>query len=100
MGGGAGAEDAPAGASERVSTESNRTTPVQSHHARGAREVSIHSGNRFEQSLECTQESKGSRFCRFFRGGGGGPPHGLPQFRPLRGAGGVEKTYSKTFVGG
>ena len=38
IGGGAGAEDAPAGASERVSTESNRTTPVQSHLARGARE--------------------------------------------------------------
>ncbi len=35
-------------------TKSNRTTPVQSHHARGAREVSIHSGNRFERSLECT----------------------------------------------
>src|SRR3989344_8848145 len=71
IGGGAGA-----------GTESNRTTPIQSHHARGAREVSIHAGNRFEQSLECTQESKRSRFCQFSRGGGGGAPPALPPTPP------------------
>src|SRR3989344_7071423 len=68
IGGGAGAEGAPAGASERVSTKSNRTTSYKATSRAERANISIHSGNRFEQRLECTQESKGSRFCRFFRG--------------------------------